>query len=256
MAHSAYLDGLNGEQRNALEHKLLNRQNGKCFICDEPMDLVLHKGQLDIDHIDPLIEEGLDAENNFAITHLTCNRSKGASTLAVARRLAEFERLQEGAQHEGRRGANLGDVLKRYDGSKYWLRIRREEESVLISFPEVGDNSVQRFPVYRDKLSGMDTFVAVFPIEYLHHDDRVNPRSIGANIRDLIEEFLKERPQLHVALAWWAPGSEGAGLLKVFDGQHKAAAQVLLGVPIHMHPAGESDTATEPSYTPLLMIDI
>ncbi len=75
----------------------------------------------------------------------------------------------------------------------------------------------------------MRSFFAAFPLEYLHHDDRINPRSIGANIRGLIEEFLQKRPQLHVALAWWAPETDGAGLLKVFDGQHKAAAQILLG---------------------------
>lgn len=40
---------------------------------------------------------------------------------------------------------------------------------------------------------------------------------------------MKRRPQLHVSLAWWAPDSNGDGALKVFDGQHKAAAQILLG---------------------------
>jgi hypothetical protein len=41
---------------------------------------------------------------------------------------------------------------------------------------------------------------------------------------------MKKRPQLHVGLAWWAPDSDGAGPVKLFDGQHKAAAQILLGV--------------------------
>jgi hypothetical protein len=91
-----------------LEQKLLARQTGRCFICDCPIDLILLKGQLDIDHIDPLIEDGLDAENNFAITHAFCNRSKGAANLQIARRLAEFGRLQEKAKQSGERGANLG----------------------------------------------------------------------------------------------------------------------------------------------------
>jgi HNH endonuclease len=90
LRHRKYLSGLNAEQRAQLEHRLHDRQKNRCFICDERIDFVLHKGQLDIDHIDPLIKDGLDSENNFALTHASCNRSKGASNLEVARRLAEL----------------------------------------------------------------------------------------------------------------------------------------------------------------------
>ena len=76
----------------------------------------------------------------------------------------------------------------------------------------------------------MRSFFATVPLQYLHHDDRINPRSIGIAIRGLIEEFLAGRPQLHVALAWWTANEAGVGRIKVFDGQHKAAAQILLGV--------------------------
>ena len=76
----------------------------------------------------------------------------------------------------------------------------------------------------------MRSFFTSLPLEYLHHDDRINPRSIGSNIRGLIEEFKDARPQLHIALAWWKASDDGAGEIKVFDGQHKAAAQILLGV--------------------------
>ena len=75
---SKYLGGLGPDDRAQLEKRLLSRQSNRCFICDDAIDLVLHKGQLDIDHIDPLAEDGLDAENNFALTHESCNRSKGA----------------------------------------------------------------------------------------------------------------------------------------------------------------------------------
>lgn len=229
MSQSRYLSGLDPEQRTKLEQKLLGRQTSRCFICDDPIDLVLHKGQLDVDHIDPLIEDGLDAENNFALTHASCNRSKGAANLEIARRLAEFERLQTQAQGEGKRGANLGDVLARHGGAKALLRLRRVANDVEYAVPEVGDNAIRRVPIYHDKQSGMDSFFAALPLEYVHHDDRINPRSIGANIRGLIEEFLQKRPQLHVGLAWWEPETDGAGKVKVFDGQHKAAAQILLG---------------------------
>lgn len=230
MAQSRYLAGLDAEQRGRLEQTLLTRQSGRCFICDDPIDLVLHKGQLDIDHIDPLVEAGLDAENNFALTHASCNRSKGAANLQIARRLAEFERLQAEAQKHGKRGANLGDVLERHEGARWAFRLRRVDDRVEFSLAESGDIRIRHAPIVHDKLSGMDSCFVVLPLGYLHHDDRINPRSIGANVRGLIEEFLQKRPQLHVGLAWWAPTEDGAGPVKVFDGQHKAAAQILLGV--------------------------
>ena len=230
MARSKYLASLTDEQRQQLEQRLHDRQTKCCFICGETIDFVLQKDQLDIDHIDPLSKDGLDAENNFALTHASCNRSKGVSNLQVARRIAEFERLQEEARQAGKRGANLGDVLERYGGAEARLRLRCQNGHAEFSLSEAGQNQRRRVSLLRDKLSGMQSFFASFPLKYLHHDDRINPRSIGSNIRGLIEEFLGKRPQLHVALAYWEPTEDGAGTLKVFDGQHKAAAQILLGV--------------------------
>ena len=230
MSRSHYLAGLNSEQRKQLERRLHDVQNGRCFICGQPIDLILHRGQVDVDHIDPLLEDGVDAEINFALTHAACNRSKSASNLQVARRLVQFERLQEAAQTKGKRGADLGDVLKSYGGGTAGLTLQINNGSVEFSLPQVGDNTIHRAPVLHDRLSGMNTFVAEFPLEYLHHDDRINPRSIGANLRGLIEEFHDKRPQLHMTLGWWAPEDNGSGKLQVFDGQHKAVAQILLGV--------------------------
>jgi hypothetical protein len=45
MAKSQYLASLTAEQRQQLEQRLHNRQTGRCFICDEKIDLVLQKGQ-------------------------------------------------------------------------------------------------------------------------------------------------------------------------------------------------------------------
>jgi hypothetical protein len=44
----------------------------------------------------------------------------------------------------------------------------------------------------------------------------------------LIEEFYLRRPQLHVPLAWMT-SQHGKSAIHVFDGQHKAAAQIMLG---------------------------
>jgi hypothetical protein len=47
-------------------------------------------------------------------------------------------------------------------------------------------------------------------------------------IRGLVEEFHRKRPQLHVPLAWINSRENGDSKVRLFDGQHKAAAQILL----------------------------
>lgn len=227
--HSEYLSILNEAQRADLEKRLQSRQTGRCFICENSIDRVLHQGQLEVDHIEPLAVGGADEENNFALVHTVCNRNKGASDLRIARRMAEFERLQKLAQDQGNRGVNLGHVLERHGGAKHSLRFKKENGKMAYALNEIGDTSINEVPIYYDKLSDMTYCFVKLPLEYLHHDDRINPRPIGSNIRGLIEEFMRKRPQLQVSLAWWAPGPDGTGQVKVFDGQHKAAAQILLG---------------------------
>jgi hypothetical protein len=207
VAHSPYLASLDEAGRKALEQRLWERQSGRCFIDNKPIDLGLQAGQLEIDHIIPRADKGPDEENNFAIVHATCNRQKGASDLRVARRMAEFEELQKTAIEQGERGTNLGHVLKRYNGAKAQLRLRRCGDAVEFALSEVGRNGICRVPLYKDPLSDMEYFFTVLPLEYLHRDDFIGARSIGASIRGLIEEFLKKRPQLHVALAWCSTGS-------------------------------------------------
>jgi hypothetical protein len=227
---SLYLSAQSPEERKALIRKLLDAQKGKCFICEKTLDPDLHGAQIDIDHVEPLKVGGKDDPTNFAATHATCNRSKQASDLRVARVLARFATIKEEVAPAGR-GPNLGDVLERNKGSRHELPLRRTKQGIEVSFPETGDTTVYMIPLYRDALSGLDYFFLKAPIEYLFHDDRINPRAIGGSLNSLVEEFHRKRPQLHVALAWAElRGDVGQVRLRVFDGQHKATAQVILGV--------------------------
>ena len=229
MANSRYVNSLTPETRQTFRETLHAIQAGTCYICRGAIDLQLHDGSLEFDHIEPLATGGKDSDRNLALTHSNCNRNKGASDLRVARCLAELHSLQQTAKERRDRGATLGDVLQSHGGAERPLVLKQNHSSVEFSFPHAGDNRIHTAPLYRDKLSGSQYFFALVPLQYIHHDDKINPRSIGSNIRGLIEEFLKGRPQLHVGLAWWESDSDDGSHLKLFDGQHKAAAQILLG---------------------------
>ena len=95
---------------------------------------------------------------------------------------------------------------------------------------QAGKSEVIKAPVHKDKLSGLEYFFAVLPLDFVFHDDKINPRSIGSNISKLIDEFYYANPQLHIQLGWIDISQNSESKVKIFDGQHKAAAQVLLGV--------------------------
>ncbi len=226
---SLYLNRLTYEEKEDLKKKLLEAQGGKCFICEEPINPNLHKVQ--IDHVIPIKMDGRDDLSNFALTHSSCNESKQDANLKIARILSRFNKIKDACVKENR-GPNLTDVLNRYGGSRYGIRLEFDENDSIVrySLSQTGDNSIYEEKVYTDELSGFKYFFAELPIEYLFHDDRINPRSIGQNISKLVKEFFLKRPQLHISLGWVDLRDGEETKVKVFDGQHKAAAQVLLGV--------------------------
>jgi hypothetical protein len=227
---SLYLNRLTHEEREGLQRKLLEAQRGKCFICEETIDLNLQK-IVQIDHVIPIKLGGKDDPSNFALTHSSCNESKQDADLRIARILSRFNKIRDACLKENR-GPNLTDILSRYGGSRYKIFLELDENDGIVrySLSQMGDNRIYKERVYKDDLSGFRYFFTELPIEYLFHDDRINPRSIGRNISKLVKEFFLKRPQLHVSLGWIDARDKQKTKVKIFDGQHKAAAQVLLGV--------------------------
>lgn len=227
---SLYLYRQSAESRQELVTQLHELQEGNCFICNKDIDLQLHNPE--IDHIEPTSSGGKDGPDNFALTHPECNRTKLASHLRVARVLASFADLSERVSSSSNRSATLHDVLVEHGGSRFRLPVVLGKSSIKISMPDVDRSDVIELPVYADRLSTFSSVFVNLPIEYIHHDDEINPRAIGSNLRKLVEEFHRGLPQLHVSLGWIdASGScDNRLTVKIFDGQHKAAAQVLLGI--------------------------
>lgn len=217
---SLFLSRQTPDERHALISRLHNAQSGKCFICEEKVDLVVHKNAIDS-------RRQRRPEQLFAhpreLQPLKTGFELGSRAYPVPILAAKK------ALEEENRSSNLGDLLTDSGGGNHKLGFKIEGNTVTYSFAELGDNTLCTVPVYEDELSGFRYFFARMPIQYLAHDSHINPRSIGANISKLVEEFYQKRPQLHVALAWLG-SKEGRSAIHVFDGQHKAAAQIMLGV--------------------------
>ena len=224
---SLYLNRQSAEQRKDLIGTLLSVQSGNCFICAKPIDLSVHSKHIDIDHVEPIKQGGKDGPDNFAVTHDSCNRSKQASDLRVARILASFDMIAKSIASD--RSPNLGDILAEHGGAKHGLPVTVDGALLKTTFSDLGQNDVLTFPIYKDEISGFLYSFLNLPIEYLHHDDRINPRAIGNNLKKLVEEFHRKLPQLHIALGWIETSHGDLTKVQIFDGQHKAAAQILLG---------------------------
>lgn len=225
---SLYLNRLSRSDYEALRENLHGIQNGLCFICEQPIDLDVHQDNLDIDHVIPIKLGGKDDPVNFALTHSSCNREKQDSDLNVAKILHKYKMIKDKLANENR-GPNLDDILRDRGGAKHQIHFTRDQNFIKYSLSNTGDNSIRQALIYRDVISGFEYCFLVLPIEYLFHDDKINPRSIGQNIDGLVKEFYLKRPQLQISLGWIDITDNGTSFVKVFDGQHKAAAQILLG---------------------------
>ena len=219
---SKYLSALSKTQYKDLTSKLLEIQNSKCFICEESIDEKIHT--TNIDHIKPLNNNGLDSEENFAVTHESCNKSKQDADLKIAKILQKLKKIQNKAISDSNRTASLEDILGIYGGGKHEFKFQIEKNQIKYSFSNIGDNEVVTSRIYTDGLSNEDFCFIDAPIEYLFHDNFINPRGINSSISKLIKEFDKSNPQLHLSLV-----RIDGNFLKIFDGQHKAVAQILLG---------------------------
>ena len=221
MGNSKYLDSLSSEDYKALTKKLWDIQNHRCFICGEEIDLDINS--TNIDHIKPVVTGGKDDETNFALTHENCNKSKQDADLEVARALARLAKILKAAE-EKHETPSLKHVLSANNGSLYDFSYKVEGNRLIYAFSKTGDDIIRSTEIFTDKLSNEQTAFIQVPLQYLYHDEMINPRGINSSIGLLIKEFHKGNPQLHISLARLEDNK-----IRIFDGQHKAVAQIMLG---------------------------
>ena len=184
MSNSKYLDSLSKDEKDFLTKKLFEIQEHRCFICGETIDLDIHS--TNIDHIRPLANNGKDDESNFAITHEHCNKSKQDSDLEGARTLSKLSRIIKDAEAK-KEIPSLKHVLLACGGSLYNFAYKLEDGKIIYSYSDIGDIVIRSTEVFVDKLSGEKSAFIRVPIEYLYHDEIINPRGLNSSISLLIK---------------------------------------------------------------------
>ena len=225
--HSEYLSRLSPEAKENLIKELWEKQNHKCFVSGKEIDLELHKDSIDIDHVIAISKGGPDDPSNFALELSSPNRSKSDKDLNYARSVWNYRNLEEKIQNERNESPNLDDVLKLYGGSKFELEYKIENGFIRFTYSKMQKSEIISLPIYKDPLSNFEYFFVTLPIEYIFHDEEINPRKINSSITKLMDEFYNGYPQLQVSLGYIS-GTSGKSKVMLFDGQHKASAQIFL----------------------------
>jgi len=214
------IDEMSEAEEKDLIQRLWTLQGKICFLCEEKIDLQADK--VEVDHIIPLADNGPDEESNWALMHAECNNKKRAQNLQLAKAKMKFDKIKE--KYGG--AVTTAQILEEFGGSKEEVFAKIENNICKIRF----GNEDHIFPIFTDPSNdSYRCFFGVLPIEIIYHDSELNPRKI-IDIDKLMDEFFRKNPQLHVALCRMH-FEENGGKSKVllFDGQHKTAAQVVLG---------------------------
>lgn len=200
---------------DAEKQQVLDRQGLRCFIDDHPIE---SEDDVEFDHISPFAEGGATSIDNIAVVCKKHNREKRTLSLGEYRDRLALKRFFEGA-----RKRRLDDLLKDRVGSGGFgqnLSIEKNGTEATLYLPS-GQVAV---PLQTCPATGEQYFFATLPVALIQNDVELQPRALEPDRLWELCRHLRTHTQLAPAVCRLV---DSAVLL--FDGQHKAAAQVWIG---------------------------
>lgn len=188
----------------------------RCFIDGHPID---SEDDLEFDHIVPVAAGGATTIDNLAPVCRKHNRQKRTMSLSEYR---DYLRLS----------AFFGDGVPKYLddvilakghrlGQPFQYEIGQSADTVTVYF----ENAPKIFSLYTCPVTLWQYFYALIPIQYLKNDADLQPRALRQDSMWGLYRHFQRNTQLAPSIC----RLDGAGALLLFDGQHKAAAQIWAG---------------------------
>ncbi len=204
-------------EKEAVKKQQMNSDGSlRCFISGEvigPNDVI------EYDHILPYSKEGETDISNIRIVKKDYNRRKNDQSLYDVRDNLKLERLFNLKKNN----IKLQDIFELKEIERKAFHFNENNETIIID-----DGTDKRvYSLLHDKILGVQYFYGSFPIKWLENDDQegLQPRVIDYKRLISLRGHLKDHPQLAPSISRLI-GSK----MKLFDGQHKLAAQILNNV--------------------------
>lgn len=207
------------EKQQAIEMQRQKDGSLRCFISGEIINL--KTDEYEFDHVEAWSKDGETTLDNIRLTLKKYNRRKSDQSLYEVRDNLRLERLFE----KKRNSIKLQDILELKNIKIKSLHANLNDESVVITD---GIDS-KRFALFSDPILGVSYFYGRIPLQWLQNDDQegLQPRVIDYKRLITLRDHLKSHPQMAPAIARLIPEN---GSIRLFDGQHKVAAQILNSV--------------------------
>ena len=185
----------------------------RCFISGE---VIGDDDEFEYDHIQAYTKDGDTSPANMRMVLKKYNRRKSDQSLHEVRDNLRLERLFE----KKKNNVKLQDILALKDVQRQSLHVTQDTQTLTI------DNGALKrsFQLLSDPILKVDYFYGRVPVAWLENDDQegLQPRVIDYKRLVNIRDHLKVHPQLAPSIARLLDNR-----LKLFDGQHKLAAQIL-----------------------------
>ena len=200
----------------------------KCFISGE---VIGEDNAIEYDHIQAFAKEGETSLVNIRIVKKVYNRRKSDQSLYDVRDNLKLERLFEDKNNK----IKLQDIfdLKKVEHKSF--SANRKDGMLKI------DDGIDKIncPIFYDKLLDAEYFYARVQNKWIENDDEkgLQPRYIAYKRLVKLRDHLKTHPQLAPSIARLIDNK-----IKLFDGQHKFASQILnnqteIDVKIYISPS-------------------